>query len=373
MSLDDRGRSAAWELHRVLDRSSDLDGGVDLVERFHRERSRRERRDRRRGAIVGGAFAIVVMVLLAIGVSVRGVAPAGTSPTGTILYGRWRADVQRSWWFTAGVDGRDVRDLGISATCARWWPDGSKILVTDDDAVGPGRPLRPATIRPDGSGMDPLDATMDPSLNLGCGDVAPDGRLLVLEGFNDRESGRNGIYLVRASDGGGLRRVVASPRGASDGNPVFSPDGTRIAFFRIRPGVSPPGAGALFTVNLDGSSLRRITSWGGAFLGQEWAPDGSWIVYQRPYGVLSLVHPDGTGRRDVPVSLASGSGAANPAWSPDGAWIVFSLRTGEGANIFRVRPDGSSLTRITSEPGVDEQSPSWTGRADPSSTSARSG
>ena len=25
---------------------------------------------------------------------------------------------------------------------------------------------------------------------------------------------------------------------------------------------------------------------------QGWSPDGQWIVYQRPYGVLTLVHPD---------------------------------------------------------------------------------
>ena len=286
--------------------------------------------------------------------------PASPTPTGTILYGRWNENIQRSRWFTSSANGTDVRDLGITATCARWWPDGSRILITNDGAYGPGHPLRPATVQPDGSGLRPLDATTDPSLNLGCGDVSPDGRLLVLEGFNEQEPGHNGIYIVRSSDGGGLRRVVASPRGGSDGDPVFSPDGTHIAFFGTKPGVSPPGAGALFTVNLDGTGLRRITPWGGAFMDQEWSPDGSWIAYQRPYGVLTLVHPDGTDRRDVPVALPPGSGGVNPAWSPDGDWIVFSLASNGTANIYMVRPDGSSLTQVTTEPGVDEQTPFWT-------------
>jgi TolB protein len=124
--------------------------------------------------------------------------------------------------------------------------------------------------------------------------------------------------------------------------------------------VSPPGAGALFTVSLDGSGLRRITPWGGAFLDQAWSPDGSWIVYQRPYGVVTFVRPDGSDRHDMPMTLPPGAGAANPTWSPDGEWIIFSLARGATANIYRVRPDGTSLTQVTAEPGVDEQTPFWT-------------
>ena len=360
MSLDERGRSAADELRGAFDIAGRFGDRMEL-ERLHAERARRERRQRWQAGGVAAAISIVAIALLASVLQDRApVVPATPTLTGTILYGRWNPGIQQARWFTARADGTDVRDLGVTATCARWWPDGSKILITNDGAVTPGHPLRPATVRPDGSGLEPLDATTDPSLNLGCGDVSPDGRLLVLEGFNEKVPGRNGIYVVRSSDGGGLRRVVASLPGGYDANPVFSPDGTRIAFFGTKPGVSPQGAGALFTVNLDGSHLRRITPWGGAFMDQGWSPDGSWIVYQRPYGVLSLVHPDGTDRRDVPVALPSGSGAANPAWSPDGGWIIFSLASDGASNIYRVRPDGSSLTRVTTEPGAEEQTPVWT-------------
>lgn len=214
-------------------------------------------------------------------------------------------------------------------------------------------------VQADGSDKRPLEATKDPSLNLGCGDVSPDGRWIVLEAFT-ADGSQNGIYLVRASDGGGLRAVSESAPGESIGDPIFSPDGTRIAFFRTKAGVSPQGAGAIFVVDLDGSSLRRITPWGGAFLDQSWSPDGQWIIYQRPYGVLRMVHPDGSEPHDVRLTLPPGSGAQNPSWSPDGAWIVFSLTHDGTANIYMVRPDGTSLTRVTTAPGVDEQHPVWT-------------
>jgi Tol biopolymer transport system component len=359
MNLDERGRSAGDELRRVFGGADRFGAGVEL-ERLHVERIRRARRQRWQAGVLATAISILAIVLLASVVGDRSnPVPAAPAPAGTILYGRWDPHAQQSEWFTANADGTDVRDLGVKVTCARWWPDGTKILITNDGAYGPGHPLRPATVQPDGSGLQPLDATKDPSLNLGCGDVSPNGRLIVLEGFNDKEQGVNGIYVVRASDGGGLRRVISTP-GRPIGDPVFSPDGTRIAFFSTKPGVTPPGAGALFTVNLDGSDLRRITPWGGAFLDQGWSPDGSWIAYQRPYGVITLVHPDGSDRHDVPMSLPAGSGAVNPTWSPDGDWIIFSLTSSGTANIYRMRPDGSSLTQITTEPGVDEQTPFWT-------------
>ena len=174
------------------------------------------------------------------------------------------------------------------------------------------------------------------------------------------DGSRNGIYVVRSSDGGGLRVVSESSPGEGIGDPIFSPDGTRIAFFRTKAGVSPQGAGAIFTVDVDGSNLRRITPWGGAFMDQGWSPDGQWIVYQRPYGVLTMVRPDGSDAHDVPLTLPPGAGAQNPSWSPDGQWIVFSLAQDGTANVYMVRPDGTSLTQITTAPGVDEQRPVWT-------------
>jgi Tol biopolymer transport system component len=73
-----------------------------------------------------------------------------------------------------------------------------------------------------------------------------------------------------------------------------------------------------------------------------------------------MVHPDGSETHDIPLALPPGSGAENPNWSPDGEWIVFSLSHENTANIYMVRPDGTALTQITTQPGVDEQRPVWT-------------
>jgi Tol biopolymer transport system component len=310
------------------------------------------------------AAVVVTIALIAVAASVFELKEARTAPadrpgTGLILYGVWNSHRQEATWFTVRPDGTHNQSLRITSTCAIWWPDGSKILITNDAAAHGGQPLRPATIDPDGSNLRPLDATHDRTLNLGCGQVSPDRRTIALEGFNDHQHGENGIYTVRAGDGGDLVRLTHSPPGGADGNPRFAPDGRRIVFLRTMPGVSPEGAGALFTTTTTGSETRRITPWGFAFLGYGWSPDGQWIVFQRPYGQLYLVHPDGTGLHRIPLPVPPGTGAQNPSWSPDGSKIVFSLEHDGHAGIYTVDVDGSHLRQVTGADNADEQMPDW--------------
>jgi dipeptidyl aminopeptidase/acylaminoacyl peptidase len=295
--------------------------------------------------------------------SVRAFAPVGdgtpatpTEPRGRILYGDWDDRAQRARWYTVRPDATDERDLGIRATCAVWYPDGSGILITNDDAVGPGSPLRPAAVDPDGTNLRPLDAARNPDLELGCGDVSPDGTRIALEGFGvDGHSELDGIYSVRASDGGGLVRLVRGPVAP----PRFSPDGRLLSFLDSKAGVTPTGSGALFVMGANGSNPRRITPWGYVFDVPEWSPDGNWLVFQRPYGQLYLVRPDGSDLHRVPLGLEAGTGALNPSWSPDGEWIVFSLQRPARAEIYMVRPDGTGLRKVIGAPAVQAQAPDW--------------
>ena len=76
-------------------------------------------------------------------------------------------------------------------------------------------------------------ATPDPTLELHCDfGWSPDGERLVCEGYGVDDPGRNGIYSVRASDGGGLVRITSNPDGG-DIPGDYSPDGTRLVFERF--------------------------------------------------------------------------------------------------------------------------------------------
>ena len=354
MSLDDRGRRAAEGVRRAV-RATDAPD--DSVQRFQRFRARKQRNQRLAAGVLAATVTVGSLVFLAQVFSrseQRDPAAPGV-PGGLILYGDWDAEIQQAKWFTVRPDGSGARDLGVTATCATWFPDGSKILITNDSAVGPA-PLRPAIVDPDGSNLRPLDATTDPDLNLGCGDVSPDGTTIALEGFGQEGHPElNGIYSVRASDGGGLSQLRQGPVSP----PRYSPDGTRLSFWDTKEGVSPSGSGALFVMGADGSDAARITPWGSAFPEHAWSPDGSWIVFQRPYGELHLVRPDGSDLQEVPIELPAGTGALNPSWSPDGRWIVFSLQRADSAEIHMVRPDGTGLRTVTGTPGAQLQSPDW--------------
>ena len=45
----------------------------------------------------------------------------------------------------------------------------------------------------------------------------------------------------------------------------------------------------------------------------------------------------------------------DPAWSPDGQSIVFTSEREGSADLFRVKPDGTALERLTDSPAYDDQ------------------
>ena len=290
MTLDERARLAVEDIQLAVDRLERETRGP--LERFDRYRDRRQRNRR----LTAGALAAIV-ALGALLFALRALQPdrsvpaTPVVPTGVLLVGDWNPKGQEATWSTVSADGSQRTDLGFRATCARWAPTGDRILITNDTAIPTDRAAaasRDSSSR-DGTGLVPLDGLTDPGLNLGCGDMSPDGSLLAVEGWVKHAPSRNGIYEVSASDGNGLIRLTEG----HDSVPVYSPDGTQVAFFRTKVGINPDGAGAIFVVNTNGSGLHRVTPWGWAFLHESWSPDGLWIAFQKPYGELYVVHRTG--------------------------------------------------------------------------------
>jgi TolB protein len=244
-----------------------------------------------------------------------------------------------------------------------WSPDGSELVVSLwRQPDGPGRP---AIIGPDGSRFRVLSAAKVGDASMGCSGWSPDGSTLLCH--VDGRPG-DGIYAVRA-DGTGLTRLTTSPFhdtqgsagecGGGDSEADYSPDGTRFVFMRKRCGTGPDPssdeAGALYMENTDGTGLRQITAYGQALThpggSVRWSPDGTEILFENQDHHLYVVHPDGSALTAVNLpGIAYG-----PAWSPDGRWIVFSLvlPSAAEANIFRARPDGTHLAKMSNTPNSD--------------------
>ena len=272
---------------------------------------------------------------------------SATLPGGRLAYGRFSPDGNEVHAFTSNTDGTDEQALLSSvAEGPRWSPDGRRLSVVADNPQGL---LFVGLVNPDGTGYVQFHSP-DPTLNLGCFAWSPDGSRLACEGWDDTNAARNGIYTVRASDGGDVARVTTNPGTGHDFPADYSPDGRQIVFGR-------EGHKGVMFVNVDGSNERAMADQQGG--GGRWSPDGKTILTEA-HGSLLLVPVDGSQpssiRIDGPILAASGG-----AWSPDGAWIVFSgnAPASPGEDIYIMRADGTDLHRVTNTPGVDEEFADW--------------
>lgn len=175
---------------------------------------------------------------------------------------------------------------------------------------------------------------------------APAGRLLAWGAVGDSPA----IFSLRA-DGSDVMNLTPH-RAAESGR--WSPDGTRVVF---------ESQGNVFVMNSDGSNQTQLTTDGGHT--PAWSSDGSRIVYAN-HGLV-VMEADGSN----PVALTSGVDGY-PGWSPDGSRIAFNrtnpqlCRTNPFSNtlctidLYTVRPDGTQLTALTSNPaGIGAIQAAW--------------
>jgi Tol biopolymer transport system component len=279
------------------------------------------------------------------------------SPDGRrILFNSDRGPCYEIW--VMDIDGSDARRLtsleGRYDRCnyyPRYSPDGSLIAFTSSR----GGSWSTWVMNPDGS--DPREVTAalqqaSPGRTLSDG-WTPDGRVVFWHEPRDSPSPVSaGTYTV-LPDGSDLRRLL---RLARDWQPLWSPDGSTIAFTRYEDDLS-----VLYVMAPDGTGERKLAHLPGSsdFAGEwvwdndhdPWSPDGSRLVFRnvQPGAVaLYVVGADGTGlRRLTEPDLA----ARFNGWSPDGRRIAFTGTTTGVADVYVMNVDGTGLTNLTRATG----------------------
>jgi Tol biopolymer transport system component len=163
--------------------------------------------------------------------------------------------------------------------------------------------------------------------------------------------GGGDIFLVNP-DGTGLRRLTNNP--ALDTSPVWSPDGTEIAFVSTRVG----GTKGIYVMNADGSGVLALTSSRPERTSPAWSPDGSKIAYVSDEGGnrdIWVMNADGAEKVQLTTHLAVDE---SPAWSPDGKKIAFASQRDGNKEIYVMNADGSGQTRLTTAQR-DDLNPAW--------------
>lgn len=168
-------------------------------------------------------------------------------------------------------------------------------------------------------------------------------------------SNRDGNYEIYSAnpDGTGQKRLTNDL--AEDSSPIWSPDGTRIAFLSRRNNQ----VGIWLMNAADGSGLVQVTPNGEDERDPYWAPDGNLYVARKitadNYDIYKIDLTNNNARAAIGPSSAP---EFSPMLSPDRSKIAFSTtRGGNGWAIWVMNADGSSPLRLTY--GGNEQEPVW--------------
>lgn len=174
------------------------------------------------------------------------------------------------------------------------------------------------------------------------------GRLTFTEGNNEASE-------IAVMNEDGSNRVIVTDNDTYDGEPDFSPDGTRIAFESARFGNID-----LLVMNASGENVRRLTDSPQPDRHPDWSPDGRIVAYESGIGNTSEIFAISADGNSEPVQLTTnGYGDRAPQFSPDGTLIAFMTERRGRWQIALMRYPGGEQVTLFDCPATDCRFPTW--------------
>jgi WD40 repeat protein len=273
------------------------------------------------------AVPILVILLAAVSPGIAHAAFPGEN--GRIAFARHTSG-SSSDIFTVNPDGSGLlnltRNSAVDDRYPAWSGDGTRLTFRSEPHVW--------TMAADGSDQVLLRRGGDPS-------ISPDGTQVAYGATARWYPESNEEVFVANADGNDVRNLINDPLGPEwpdDREPVWSPDGRRIAFVRDDSFyVNEEYVHGIWIANAEGTEFTPVI---GPAAQPDWSPDGKRFVFSA-YGDIWVSDADGYNVRFLTGSL---EGDSYPVWSPDGKQIAFQRYRGSGAayDVWVVDADGSN-------------------------------
>jgi Tol biopolymer transport system component len=211
--------------------------------------------------------------------------------------------------YSVGVDGSDLTKISDEGSGPRWAPDGAQILFFSDTNGNFDIYVM------DADGSNPKRLTSDPADDVSPA-WSPDGNAIA---FVSERNGNTDLYVIGA-DGSGERRLTESR--APEEAFSWAPNGDRIAYVSYRQGARPENIGIgdaeVFVVGVrtgETRNLSRNPAWDGD---PDWSPDGTRIVFTRrtDHGEIHVMRADGSGQEMLPGLPGDAVNDCCARWQP---------------------------------------------------------
>ncbi len=199
----------------------------------------------------------------------------------------------------------------------------------------------PVPLRTNEATEPPTALTHDTSYRNSNPVFSPDGRRVAYH--VNRIGGNQDIWLIDI-DGGNSTQLTTDP--ASDHRPSWFPDGDQIAFQSIR-----QGKVVMLAINLKSGKERTLLEAGQDLTFPRVSPDGKQIVFNSKKSGTTNLWVASIESGAVKQLTFDKEAMGFPCWSPDGKFLAFEVKRGDATHVGMMPSAGGDVVQLTSAHG----------------------